>query len=598
MCKIMNIIPKPQKEELTGGSYKFSECYSFAADKFPSAAKYLSTFLKISDKASETIQCEVNKSLKREEYILTIDQGICITARDEEGIFRALSTLRQLVQAGIIQARKIHDYPTLKNRGVMIDISRGKIPKLQSLKDIIDILRDVKYNQLQLYIDGLFFEYAHFAKHLQGKEYISIEELEEIKAYCKENFIELIATQNGFGHMEKWLELPELKSLGIVREDESKMDTLNPLDSGSLELLDTIYSDIFPYFNSEYVNIGMDEPFSLGMGQTKEICEKEGKHKVYVEYLNKIIKLCNEKYYKTPMFFDDVVFEKPEMVEQIKGNCVVMDWGYEGEMPFSYRCDLLKKVGLRFYVCPGTSTWASFTGRFDNTIYNIEAAVQACIWHGGEGMMLTDWGDGGNPQFIAASFLPFIFGAYCSWNYQSDCADFAFSKKVHIIRHIEAYADTFIFQGQPVSNILHRMANYYLLENQNRFNGTYIWADSNAWISEKPITSEWLQPFLTVKSAANISRYMQELKEELQDLKDDTPYRSEIICNCDMVILMAEFIKASLNKTEKKIQDTELKAGFSELKERFIELWKVRSKKAGYEIFAKRLEDIIGFFEG
>ncbi len=592
----INLIPEVQKQEILEGEYSFKNKYSFDK-KYACAYKYINSFIEITSDAEE-ICCNIDADFKREEYILLIDDGISITARDEEGIFRALSTLKQLVCMRTVKRQRIHDYPMIKNRGVMLDISRGRIPKPENIIKLLELLRDIKYNHFEIYIDGLVFEFEHFKKYIEGKDVLTIEELKKIKKYCIENFIELVPVQNGFGHMEKWLKIPELEDLAIKRDDGGECDTINPFDDRSVELVDTLYSDLFPYFNSEYVNIGMDEPHSLGMGQTKEACEKEGKDNVYISFLNRIIKLVNEKYNRTPMFFDDIIFEKPECIEKIEGNCVVMDWGYETETPFTARCELLSRLGLKFYTCPGTSTWGSYTGRFDNMIYNIENAVKACIAYNGEGMLLTDWGDGGHPQCIAMSYIPYVFGACCSWNYKSSLYDFSYWKKVDIVKYIEEYLDKFIFKKEGVAKILHRMANYYLLENQNRFNETYIKSDTSAYIKETVPTTGWLKPILSKKETVNIENYMLDLKEELTALGTDTPYFDDIILNCDMVILFARFIRANVLKTGDKISDSKLKADFIELRKRFTEQWTVYSKASGVEIFCKRLDDILSKIEG
>lgn len=592
----MNIIPQPRETEALQGKYVFKEKYFVDKNEFPKVYKYLNVFTDISDDA-EKIVFNLDNKLKREEYILLIDEYISITARDEEGIFRAVSTLKQLAAMGTVEKQKIHDYPMIKNRGIMLDISRGRIPKTENLKKIIDIMRDVKYNQLQLYMDGLVFEYEHFKKHIEGKDVITIDEMRDIKQYCVENYIELVPNQNGFGHMEKWLELPEFADLAIMREDGRQNDTLNPFDNRSIEFVDTLYSDLIPYFNSKYINIGMDEPSTLGTGQTKEQCDKLGKDAVYIDYLNKIIKLCNEKYEKIPMIWDDILFEKPECIENIKGDCVVMDWGYETDSPFVARCEYLSRKGLKFYTCPGTSTWGSYTGRFDNMIYNIESAVKSCIHYNGEGMILTDWGDGGHPQCIAMSFIPYVFGASCAWNYKSSIMSYSYFKLVEIIRYVEEYLDKFVFEGRTVSKILHKMANYYLFETQNRFNETFINSDKNAYLNDKIIQSGYTRPRLTEKETVNIENYMRDLKDELLSLDNDTPYIDDIILNCDMVILTAGFIRESILNDGGKICNNELKVNFMELKERFKSLWLASSKKTGCEIFMENLDKIISKFD-
>ena len=63
--------------------------------------------------------------------------------------------------------------------------------------------------------------------------------------------------------------------------------------------------------------------------------------------------------------------------------------------------------GLDFYVCPGTSAWRSLAGRVENMRANLQAAEKAGRECGAKGYLLTDWGDEGHWQPLAAS-LPGI----------------------------------------------------------------------------------------------------------------------------------------------------------------------------------------------
>ena len=76
---------------------------------------------------------------------------------------------------------------------------------------------------------------------------------------------------------------------------------------------------------------------------------------------------------------------------------------------------MFAKAKIPFYVCPGTSTWQTLIGRHDNALANLRAAAQAGSRHGALGYLITDWGDGGHPQPLAVSYLPYLAGASLSW---------------------------------------------------------------------------------------------------------------------------------------------------------------------------------------
>ena len=68
-----------------------------------------------------------------EGYSLTIDRrGVRIEYRETGGLLAAGATLRQLLReyGRRLPYLKIRDWPDFARRGVMLDISRGRVPKL------------------------------------------------------------------------------------------------------------------------------------------------------------------------------------------------------------------------------------------------------------------------------------------------------------------------------------------------------------------------------------------------------------------------------------------------------------------------------------
>jgi hypothetical protein len=76
---------------------------------------------------------------------------------------------------------------------------------------------------------------------------------------------------------------------------------------------------------------------------------------------------------------------------------------------------LFAESGVPFYVCPGTSAWMTLIGRHDNALANLRAAAKAGGRHGATGYLVADWGDGGHPQPLAVSYLPYLAAAALSW---------------------------------------------------------------------------------------------------------------------------------------------------------------------------------------
>lgn len=520
------------------------------------------------------VEFENDISLSKEHYKISVTkEKIKILYGDLKGAYRAYTTLKQIIsqgENGEIPLLEIEDYPAIKNRGYMLDISRGKIPKLSHLKYLVDILSDLKYNELQLYMDSFVYEYKNFPEYWKDTEPLKVEEIKELDKYCKERFISLVPNQNGFGHMDKWTAKKELSHLAITGKDGKPSATLNPFLDGSIELLDKIYDGFFDSFSSDFVNIGMDEPFELGLNETKEQCEKLGVGKVFTDYLNKVCRLISEKYGKIPMFWDDVIFKHEEEIDNIPKNAIVMQWGYEAEQHFDRNCRMLKDRGLKFYVCPGTSMWGTYTGRTNNAIINMTSAAECGNYYGAEGYLLTEWGDGGNPQFPATTMFPLVYGGAVSWNCMDSNTEKAYEQRRKLIKDCRKYTDKYIYKCEgevSLSDIVCRMGNYYLLEDLLQFNR----AETRCFIKEDiPVTDDNKKAFLRVR------KYMLELRNELKKVKADETAISEIKCNCDMVILFAGLLSGEKNDYEKETEDMILE---------FKRLWDLKNKTVGKDEF-------------
>ena len=254
----------------------------------------------------------INDKLAEQEHEIYINpECIEVFAKDEVGFYYATKTLKQILITNNIQCGYIKDKPDLKVRGLMHDISRNKVPKLETLKYIVDIMSDLKMNHFELYVEGFSFEYKSFERYLEENSYITIEEYKELEKYCEDHYIDLVPNQNGLGHMEQWLSKDEFKELAEAPEGihlwgslrpASTLDVSNPK---SLELIKTMYNDMLPISNSKYFHMNFDEPFELGLNKNKQRCLEIGKENVYLEFVNKAYKEI-KKYNKTPLIWGDV----------------------------------------------------------------------------------------------------------------------------------------------------------------------------------------------------------------------------------------------------------------------------------------------------
>ena len=352
------------------------------------------------------------KITEPEGYRLSIaPAGVLVTASADAGAFYGLATLRELVRihGATLPCGVIDDAPAFARRGVYHDLARGKIPRLKTLKGLVDRLAEWKINELQLYIENAFA----FSKHplvSEGYSPMSAEETLELQSYCKARHIRLVPSLASFGHLEKVLRRPEYAHLNEVPNGS----TLCPTDPASLRFVEDLYSEYVPLFEADDFNVCCDETWDLGRGRSRSLCQRVGAGRVYLDFLLKIRKLC-QKFGKRMNAWSDIILDHPELLGDVPRDIVMLNWEYEAQGKRIKRTREIATPGLPLMVCPGTSAWNTIGSRWTNASENIRNFAAEGARHGAEGVLNTDWGDGGHRQFLAVSLMGFAFGAAESW---------------------------------------------------------------------------------------------------------------------------------------------------------------------------------------
>lgn len=357
-------------------------------------------------------------------YRLTVSaSGVDLQAGGPAGLFYGLMTLKQLQDpaSNVVPGCVIEDGPDFTVRGVMLDVSRCKVPTLNTLFGWIDNLACWKLNQLQLYMEHTFAYTGHDRVWEKASPYTA-DDLHQLDAYCRDRFIELVPNQNSFGHLHRWLQHPTYQHLAehlgtyttSWGEQRRGPFSLDATSAESLTFLEGLYDELLPCFGSRQVNVGCDETFDLGCGKSRERCNEVGKGRVYLEFLLKLHGVVQARGYRM-QFWGDIVLNYPDLVPELPSDLIPLVWGYEADHPFEESCQRFAESGLQFYVCPGTSSWLSLAGRTENCQANLLAAAEAGHAAGAEGYLITDWGDQGHWQYLPASFAGVVTGAGSAW---------------------------------------------------------------------------------------------------------------------------------------------------------------------------------------
>ncbi|MEE1185114.1 MAG: family 20 glycosylhydrolase, partial [Acutalibacteraceae bacterium] len=361
-----------------------------------------------------------------EGYTLVINEsGVSVSASGNSGVFYGFMTLKQLIRqyGKALPYCEIVDEPYFKTRGYMLDISRNKIPTLAHLKEKADMLCELKINHIELYVEGAPFAFKNHKAAYEGVDVLTGEEIVEFDKYCAERFIELVPTQNTFGHMGFWL--TDIKGYNHLAECPNGFTKkngdfvpwalcLDPTSEEAFDFVKDLSNDLLSYFSSDKYNVCCDETLEVGLGKSKPLADEIGIGRVYLNYLLKLHKYCTEKG-KTMMFWADIINEYPELVPEIPKDIIALNWGYYDDLPKEDSCIAFEKSGVQYCVCPGSAVWNTIVGNTTQMLENIHDTIMKGYRHNAIGAITTDWGDNGHIQGIAPAYPAIVYGAAMSW---------------------------------------------------------------------------------------------------------------------------------------------------------------------------------------
>lgn len=524
----MNIVPKPKKIIFFEGVFenvliKNVLLNEFDDDRIFKELKKINACIIKSDEQTADLVLKTKDSLTEQGYEIEICQKqINIFAKTLVGAFYAIKTLIQIFKDEEVKCLKIEDSPDLEIRGAMLDISRGKVANLLTLKHMVDVLSMLKFNHLELYVEGFSFEYESFKEEISiDNNYLPLEDFMQLQEYCENNFIDLVPNQNGCGHMAAWLELPKYKHLAEcpdgfyiwgAHRPTSTLDVTNP---GSTALVKQMYDDMLPHFKSKYFNMNFDEPFELGHGKSKEMVEKIGEGTVFINYFKELSDYVKNKYHKIPMLWGDVLIKHPESIDDLPRDSIFIDWGYNHRYDFESHAKLLNEKKVEFMVAPGTVSWGNILGNYLDMEGSISHAAMAAKKYKAKGLIVTDWGDIGHLQYLPVSYPGIVYAAIKSW---SDGGEEDLLNGVNLI-----------LDNVTLSELLIKLSQFIPLEGPYRDYGCRL--------------------FYTILWSEHASRYDNKLEFFLEKMKYN-------LIESDNVIKLKDFFNEALSTLE-QIENTQ-----------------------------------------
>lgn len=293
-----------------------------------------------------------------------------------------------------------------KHFGVMLDMSRNGVMRIEEVKNLIAYLEKMGYNMLELYTEDTFkIEDEPYFGYLRGG--YSKEEIKELDAYAREHGIELVPCIQTLAHMYTLKRVPQYYDLFDCR------DVLWVGKKETYDLLEKMFKTMAECYTSRLINIGMDEAHMLGLGRYLLENGFRDRYDIISEHLHKVLDIAEKYGFRchmwSDMFFrlanngdyypiDDKDIEIPERVkEQTPKNIELTFWSYyqTNKDIYDRMIRAHKAFDREVWFAGGAWTWEGFAPQNYFALKSMIPAMQSCRENGIEHVFITMWGDDG-----------------------------------------------------------------------------------------------------------------------------------------------------------------------------------------------------------
>lgn len=298
----------------------------------------------------------------------------------------------------------------------MLDMSRNGPLKVEQVKNFALVVKKMGYNALGLYMEDVYeIEGEPYFGHLRGRYTKS--ELKEINAYLKSIDMVAIPYIQTLAHLGTMLQWSDYSAIRDVRDilliDEPK----------TYELIDKMFATLRECFDTDQINIGMDEAGQVGLGKyLHKYGYKENRVELLYHHLQKVLEIAR-KYGFKPSMWSDLFFSLPtngaNLKDFIPEDVTLCHWNYYSEVEERYDKSLKrhKELTEKVSFAGGAWTWAGFAPQNERSLRSMEKALSACRNNQINSVVITMWGDDGN-ECSFFSVLPSLF--FCAEKYLYD----------------------------------------------------------------------------------------------------------------------------------------------------------------------------------
>lgn len=336
---------------------------------------------------------------------LRVEKNGCslkVEYKDDSQLFRSLLLSAQLVSEN--KDGEITQEPQFEKAGIMLDMSRAGVMKVERVKEYLEYMALCGLNVLYLYMEDVYeVEGLPYFGYMRGR--YSKDDLKEIDDYASSLGIEAIPCIQTLGHFEQYIKWSEGKRLSDTPT------VVMPENEEVYEFIDKLISTVSGSFKTKRIHIGMDEAWGMGTGNyLKQKGYRDGTE-IFCEHIRRV-KEITDKYGLEPMIWSDMYFRlSSETGDYYDENAVVPDyvkellpenmgityWDYyhTDESYFRHMFSEHKKITDKVGFVGGIWLWAGLLPDYEHTVKSTSAALNVCKEQNIKEIFASTWGDDG-----------------------------------------------------------------------------------------------------------------------------------------------------------------------------------------------------------
>lgn len=298
--------------------------------------------------------------------------------------------------------------------GVMLDMSRNAVMKVDALKKYMQLIKKMGYNALFLYCEDTYeVEGEPYFGYMRGK--YSIDEMKEIDAYGSDIGMEVIPCIQTLSHLET-----------TIRWNQFPTDNPRTMLVGAercYELIDRMFSTLSRCFTSKRIHIGMDEAWGLGTGKYLAANGLESVQVIMKKHLDRVCEIASKYDYEVLMWSDMLFmgvgeggYYKPKMEMPMSSKDALPDsvspvyWDYyhTNEEAYDNMIYNHKQLTDKLWFAGSTYTSRGFLPYNRYSLKTLLPALDSCKKNNIKNIIITMWGDNGS-ECSRYGTLPALF---------------------------------------------------------------------------------------------------------------------------------------------------------------------------------------------